>query len=276
MDTQIIAVFCICDDILKGLHHYEDPQCAMSDAEVMTAAMTAAMFFDGNYAAACEMLHEYGYMPKMLGPSRFSRRLNRIAALFWCVFGMLADYWKTLNTDSIYSIDSFPVAVCDNIRIRRAKIYHDEAYRGYCASKKRYFYGVKVHLLVTQDGLPVEVFLTPGSEADVSTLEGFAFDLPDGSTIYADRGYTDYDFEDDFASVDGLGGSEFLPMRKANSTRLFPPWIRYLQHLHRKRVETAGSLIEQLLPKSIHAVTAAGFELKVFLFVLTYPLKFSE
>ena len=276
MDTQIIAVFCICDDILKGLHHYEDPQCSMSDAEVMTAAMTAAMFFDGNYAAACKMLQEYGYMPKMLGPSRFSRRLHRIAVLFWSVFGVLADYWKTLNTDSIYSIDSFPVAVCDNIRIRRAQIYHNEAYRGYCASKKRYFYGVKVHLLVTQDGLPVEVFLTPGSEADVSTLAGFAFDLPAASTIYADRGYTDYDFEDDFASVDGLAGSEFLPMRKANSKRPFPPWIRYLQHLHRKRVETAGSLIAQLLPKSIHAVTAAGFELKVFLFVLTYPLKFSE
>ena len=33
-------------------------------------------------------------------------------------------------------------------------------------------------------------------------------------------------------------------------------------------VETAGSLIEQLLPKSIHAVTSQGFELKVALFVI--------
>lgn len=276
MDTQIIAAFCICSDVWLGLHHYEDPQCQMSDAEVMTAAMTAVMFFDGNYAEACTMLHAQGYMPKMLGPSRFSRRLQRLAALFWVVFGALADYWKTLNTESIYSIDSFPVAVCDNIRIRRAQIYRDEAYRGYCASKKRYFYGVKVHLLVTKDGQPVEVLLTPGSCADVSTLEGFAFDLPAGATIYADRGYTDYDFEDDFSAVDGSVGSQFLPMRKANSKRPFPPWVRYLQHLHRKRVETAGSLIEQLLPKSIHAVTAAGFELKVFLFVLTYTLRFSE
>jgi hypothetical protein len=32
-------------------------------------------------------------------------------------------------------------------------------------------------------------------------------------------------------------------------------------------VETAGSLLERLLPKSIHAVTAEGFELKVALFV---------
>ncbi len=26
MDTQIIVVFCLCDDMLKSLHHYEDCQ----------------------------------------------------------------------------------------------------------------------------------------------------------------------------------------------------------------------------------------------------------
>ena len=37
-------------------------------------------------------------------------------------------------------------------------------------------------------------------------------------------------------------------------------------------VETAGSLIEQLLSKSIHAVTSEGFEMKVALFVIAYSL----
>jgi hypothetical protein len=37
-------------------------------------------------------------------------------------------------------------------------------------------------------------------------------------------------------------------------------------------VETAGSLLEQLLPKSIHAVTSQGFELKVALFVIASSL----
>ena len=34
MDTQIIAIFCLCDDMLKSLHHDEDKQRQMSDAEV--------------------------------------------------------------------------------------------------------------------------------------------------------------------------------------------------------------------------------------------------
>jgi hypothetical protein len=269
MDTHIIAIFCICEDMLKALHHYEDPQCRMSDAEIMTTAIVAVMYFSGNYASACKLLKEQGYIPTMLSASRFNRRLLRIRELFLTLFALLGEHWKALNEESIYSIDSFPISVCDNIRIPRAHIYQDERYRGYCASKKRYFYGVKLHLLVTPDGHPVEVFLTPGSTADVSTLENYAFDLPPGSTIYADRGYNDYDFEDDLRDTDGIA---FQPMRKKNSKRPFPPWIRYLQHHYRKMVETAGSLITQRFPKSIHAVTATGFELKVILFVLAYSI----
>jgi hypothetical protein len=48
----------------------------------------------------------------------------------------------------------------------------------------------------------------------------------------------------------------------------------YRQASVRKIVETTGSLIERLLPKSIHAVTAKGFELKVMLFVLASSINF--
>ena len=45
-----------------------------------------------------------------------------------------------------------------------------------------------------------------------------------------------------------------------------------MQHYDRKMVETAGSLIAQLLPKSMHAVTSQGFELLVALFVIASSL----
>src|SRR3989454_11273491 len=80
--------------------------------------------------------------------------------LFIIFFDLLGQTWKTLNTDAIYVIDSLPISVCDNIRIRRAKIYSYENFRGYQASKKRYFYRLKIYPMVTQDGQPVEGFLT--------------------------------------------------------------------------------------------------------------------
>ncbi len=45
MDTQIVAVFCLCDDMLKTFHHFEDSQTQVSDAEVMTTAIVAALYF---------------------------------------------------------------------------------------------------------------------------------------------------------------------------------------------------------------------------------------
>jgi hypothetical protein len=65
---------------------------------------------------------------------------------------------------------------------------------------------------------------------------------------------------------------ELSPIRKKNSKRTIPPYMVFIQHYHRKRIETTGSLIERILPKTIHAVTARGFELKVFLFVLAYSI----
>ena len=269
MDDKIIATFCLCDDLLKAMHHQEDRQCQMNDAEIMTTAFTASLFFRGNQESARAMLKQHGYIHHMLSKSRFNRRLHRITELFIILFNLLGQIWKTLNTDAIYVIDSLPIAVCDNIRIRRSKIYSDEKFRGYQASKKRYFYGLKIHLMVTKDGQPVECFLTPGGFGDVDALKYYAYELPDGSIIYADKAYNDYEIEDLLQEVDHI---QLIPMRKKNSKRALPPYISVVQSYHRKRVETAGSLIEQLLPKSIHAVTSQGFELKVALFVVASSL----
>jgi hypothetical protein len=269
MDDKIIATFCLCDDLLKAMHHQEDHQCQMNDAEIMTTAFVASLFFRGNHESARAMLQQHGYIPHMLSKSRFSRRLHRIKDIFIILFNLLGQTWKTLNTASIYVIDSLPIAVCDNIRIRRSKIYSDENFRGYQASKKRYFYGLKIHLMVTQDGQPVECFLTHGGFGDVDALKSYAYELPDGAIIYADKAYNDYEIEDLLQEVDHI---KLIPMRKKNSKRVLPPYISFVQSYHRKRVETAGSLIAQLLPKSIHAVTSQGFELKVALFVIASSL----
>jgi hypothetical protein len=269
MDEKIIATYCLCADLLKTMQHQEDSQCKMSDAEVMTTAFTAALFFRSNLESARAMLKQYGYIPHMLSKSRFSRRLHRLTNMFVAMFNLLGNIWKTLNIASVYIIDSLPISVCDNMRIARSKLYTDEKYRGYTASKKRYFYGLKIHLLVTHDGHPVECILTHGSFGDVDALKYYAYDLPENAVIYADRAYNDYEIEDLLKEMDHIF---LLPMRKKNSKRQLPAYVSFVQHYHRKMIETAGSVIAQMFPKSIHAVTAQGFELKVALFVIAYSL----
>jgi len=191
MDDTIIATFCLCDDLLKAMHHQENRPCQMNDAEIMTTAVIASLFFRGNHESARAMLKQHGDIPHMVSKSRFSRRLHRLKEIFISLFQLLAQIWKTLNTAAVYVIASLPIAVCDHIRIRRSKLYAGEDFRGYQASKKRYFYGLKIHLMVTQDGQPVECFLTHGSFGAVDALKYYAYELPDGSIIYADKAYND-------------------------------------------------------------------------------------
>lgn len=269
MDAKIIAIYCLCDDLLQALHHPEDRQRQMTDAEVMTTAFVAVLYCAGNFERARHLLRAHGYIPAMLSRSRYNRRLHHITDLFGTLFARLGQVWKALNHESLYIIDSFPIAACDNYRIPRARLYRHAAFRGVQASKRRYFYGLKLHLLITKEGHPVEFFLTPGSFADVTALSTFAFDLPAGAVIYGDRAYNAYALEDLLQEAAGI---QLLPLRKKGSTRPLPPSLRFLQHYYRKRIETVGSLLERLLPKSLHAVTAHGFELKVALFVIAYSV----
>ena len=121
---------------------------------------------------------------------------------------------KEISDCTEYLIDSFPVAICDNIRIFQVQIITSVDYRGYTASKKRYFYGVKVQLLTTKSGIAVEFVFMPGSAADVRALNSLPLNLPFCSEIYADA-YTDYNCEDD------LGDSSEITLNVMRKKNLF-------------------------------------------------------
>lgn len=268
MDTHIITIFVLCDELLQAGRH-SDAQCKVSDAEIMTTAITATSYFHGNFEKTSALLKMSGAIPRRLSRSQFNRRLHRLKPQLVLLFEILGQAYKQHNDNALYLIDTFPIPVCDNIRITRARLYQGEAYRGYTSSKRRYFYGVKVHLMVTHSGQPVELFFTPGSVGDVEGLQIFAFDLPKDSTVYADKAYNDYDIEDLLEEACQI---HLMPIRKKNSKRTEPAYIEFVQQYERKRIETVGSLVERLLPKHIHAVTQKGFELKLFLFFLAYSI----
>jgi hypothetical protein len=152
----------------------------------------------------------------MLEKSRFNRRLHNLDMLLNDLFHQLGMILKEMNGCGEYLLDSFPVALCDHIRIFNVKLIKSEEYRGYIASKKRYFYGVRVQLLTTRSGIPVEFVFMPGSAADVRALNSLPLNLPPGSQVYADSAYTDYQAEDYLMESSQI---ELKVLRKHNSTR---------------------------------------------------------
>jgi hypothetical protein len=270
VQEKIITIYCLCADFLGVYGHRDDPQTQMSTAEVMTVALVAAEFFGGNQERSRLFLKEFGYIPRMLSKSRLNRRLHAIPDTLWqALFALLAEIAKQTNPEQEYIVDSFPVPVCDNIRILRCRLYQAKEFRGRVASKRRFVYGLKVHLLITASGRPVEILLAPASVADITAFRSLPLDLPEEAQIYADAGYTDYNVEDILQQTAKI---ELIAQRKKNSKRPLPGWIRYICDQTRKRVETTFSLITARLPRSIHAITPRGFELNVFLTVLAYAI----
>ena len=270
MDTDVVALYCLTDDLLQAKGHSEPPQRSMTDSEVITTALVATRLFGGNFATARAYLRKEGYIPDMLSKSQYNRRLHRAAPLLRWLFRRMAQIYKQTTEEDIYLIDSFPASVCENIRIPQTRIYGAEEgpreeFRGYIASKGEYFFGVKVHLLVTAEGHPVEAFLTPGGRSDTRAMKQFQLTLPSESVVIGDKAYNDYDFEDLLEEASGI---DLRPLRRKNSAREEPAYVEFIQHTYRKQIETTGSDFERQLPSSIHAVTPEGFELKVFLFVL--------
>jgi hypothetical protein len=266
MSEQAIAIYCLIDDFLKTVGHKTDAHCKVSDAEIMTTALIAARYFYGNQTTARVYMQEK-HRVVMIDKSGFTRRLHRLEKQLVSIFYALAEVLKELNTTCQYLIDSFPVAVCDNIRIPACRLLQGEVYRGKSASKRRYFYGFRVQVITTADGLPVEYFICAGSFVDVTAFQAMSVALPQGSQLYADSGYTDYGLEDLYQVCEQI---QLKVARKSNSKRKDTPYEAYLKNHYRKKIENVFSGITALFPKKIHAVTPKGFLLKIMLFLFAY------
>jgi hypothetical protein len=145
MKDIIVGFYCIVDELRKKCGHREDSRRKMTDAEVIVTALTAARFFGGNQFLASRYLQDTGMIPEMLEKSRLNRRLHALAALMYDLQLQLGRVLAEMTEESEYLLDSFPVAVCDNIRITGCRLLQGEEYRGWFASKRRYFYGIRIH-----------------------------------------------------------------------------------------------------------------------------------
>ncbi len=98
----------------------------------------------------------------------------------------------------------------------------------------------------TKSGIPVEFAFLPGSANDVRGLNALPFNLPPGSEVYTDAGYTDYTVE---VISEELSQISLKVMRKKNSKRQDEPWNQYVKKHTRRYIETVFSSINCVFPK---------------------------
>jgi Transposase DDE domain len=82
-------------------------------------------------------------------------------------------------------IDSTPIKVCHNLRIKSNKVFRELARRG--KTSTGWFYGFKVHLVISDRGDLLAVMITPGNVDDRKPAPRLAQRL--FGKLFGDRGY---------------------------------------------------------------------------------------
>lgn len=245
----------------------------MCTSEIMTFALTSALIYGCDYKKTRLVCKHFRYFNKILSHSQLVRRIHRIPRCIWFMIFYALRMLLRNSENLAFIVDSFPVKAYENHKSFRAKIFPDKEYHGYIASKKQYFFGIKVHMIVDTDGIPIEFSFTPGNCSDIKALKAMDLNLPKGSLIFGDRAYTNYEFEDKLLEMQEV---KLIPKRRKDLKRQHSPEVCEQLRSERNKIETVFSSIVSRMPRSIRARTESGFCLKVMFFILAYMVNLSN
>lgn len=171
--------------------HWQKPQ--LSDSEIITIMI----FFHYSGYKCFQYYYKYmvqqvlrSYFPSVVSYERFLTHIPRVLpGIYVFLQACLSGNKRT----EFYYIDSKKIAVCHNKRIHSHKVFEGIAERG--KTSVGWFYGLKLHMLVNNQGDIMRFAVTPGNVSDnnPALLKEMLADLK--GECYGDKGYLTSLFE---------------------------------------------------------------------------------
>ena len=158
----------------------------MSCSEVITIMV---IFHSGGFR---NMKHFYIHFVQKHMKDQFPQTVsyNRFLELMQAATLPMSIFLKTCcmgKGTGISFIDSTPIRVCKNKRIKRHKVFNGLAQVG--KSTMGYFFGFKLHIVINDKGELLNFAITPGNTDDREPLKNKAFIKALKGKLYADKGY---------------------------------------------------------------------------------------
>jgi DDE family transposase len=261
----IITTYVVIVDVLKQAGHESHCLAQMTDAQILTIAVIAAVYFQNHHERALCVMQGMGYVKQRLSISRFNRRLHQLMGWLQAILLIMGEVFAH---GEVFIIDSLPVPVCKRVRAIRCRKVRGRAYCGYCAAKKERFFGWRLHLVCSPDGLPVAFDLLPAAYHDLTPIHELTFNLPSGACVYLDKAYNS---KPDEVSILAACGVRLIPIRRDNMQP--HDWVDdYDLRLYRHSIETVNSQLESMGIQRLHARSNSGFEIKVYASLLALAL----
>jgi hypothetical protein len=228
---------------------------AFSDSEVITL-MVAEDYIP--YPAETQYL---GYVranhgalfPRLLTQSQFNRRARRLRYL---VEAMRRDWLMELGVEqaTMYLIDTKPIPVVGYKRSKGRSKFRGSADFGYCESRKLHYFGYKLVMITTLEGLPVVYDLVPANTEERQAAEA-VIDRIANAALIGDKGFLGVEWQAQI--VEQTGNTIITPKRK-NQKIQHPDGFECLLNTVRERIEgvfhelqNTGRNLERFLAKTV-------------------------
>ncbi|HET6668016.1 MAG TPA: IS982 family transposase [Intrasporangium sp.] len=266
LDTLATALYVTTDDLPRA--HPERvparPKIGItpktSDAEMLTLAVMQALL---GYTSETRWLRHarrnlLAMFPNLPLQSGYNKRLRKLAATMTWLIGELGSQ-TSIADDDTWVVDSTPVECGRSRETQKRSDLAGWAEYGYCASHSRFFWGLRLHLVCTLQGLPVGWALTGAKADERAVLEQILAGTPAladnrerRQILIADKNYYGRAFE---ADLDAGGIQLLRPARKGEKTR---PGQRFFKPL-RQVIESINDTFKGQLDLERHGgKTPAG------------------
>jgi hypothetical protein len=221
-----------------------------AESEVLTIVLVGAL---------CQVKRERAWLrqvranpgarfPHLPQDSRFSRRAQAVRELLRAFRARVLG-WVGEDVTPVRILDSFPMPLCKNYRIRPSSMPLSCSSFGYNSSKKAYCFGMHPGLLLTERGYMDDLFLAPGYLVDVPLLTAYLdICLEEGGDLcgqewIADKGFVSTPLKKAAQAVLGLR----LLVRQRAYKKRETPFFQHLLDKLRKPIEGVISVLTENL-----------------------------
>lgn len=250
-----LYVYVIVDDFLQAQPHLSKrpgPKPIVSDSEVITMILSGeCRGWDIETELLANFKEKRHLFPIIPEQSRFNRRRR---VLMWLINHLRQEILSrmALTQDQHCLIDSLPIPVV-KFHLVPSSTGDWAAYGarfGKCASKKLTYFGYRLHLLITMNGLIRDFILAPANEADLEVGHELLANHQDLSVL-GDKAYINADLADQLYKQRRV---RLLTLPRKNQKIQVPKSTRRLFNSVRQMIETVnGQLASQFSIETNHA-----------------------
>jgi len=191
--------------------------------------------------------------PQLVAQSQFNRRARNLR---WLVERLREQWLSRLGVRVPHEllIDTKPVPVMGYKRTKIHSEFAGQAAYGHCAARNLNYFGYKLVLLSTLDGIPVVYDLVPANTDERDAAE-VVLDRVRDCDVFGDKGFIGEDWQ---ATIQSRTGNRVWTTKRQNQAHQNPPeFDRLLNHIRERiegvfhRIQNSGRNIERLLAKTV-------------------------